>query len=108
MVSIVSSIGGRVTLDCASRAACSVAGVCGIGDWPRHCFSSHSTQNVRPWLTGKPHARHFCRFLNPGGTETELIVSGAPMTLCVPAAADQNSAFFGEGSKVARLGAVAD
>src|ERR1039458_6222945 len=36
--------------------------------WPRHCFSSHSTQKVRPCDTGKPQAWHFCRFLNTGGT----------------------------------------
>ena len=40
---------------------------CGIR-WPRHCFSSHSTQNVRPRDTGKPHALHFSKFLNSRGT----------------------------------------
>ena len=40
---------------------------CGMR-WPRHCFSSHSTQNVRPCDTGKPQALHFCKFLNSSGT----------------------------------------
>jgi hypothetical protein len=43
--------------------------------WPRHFFSSHSTQKVRPCDTGKPQALHFCRFLKTRGTETDVSTS---------------------------------
>jgi hypothetical protein len=35
---------------------------------PRHCFSSHSTQSVRPSDTGNPQALHFRKLRSIGGT----------------------------------------
>ncbi len=40
----------------------------GVFNWPRHFFSSHSTQSARPAETGKPQASHFFKFLSTGGT----------------------------------------
>src|SRR5271155_4229638 len=70
-----------------------VAG-CGSG-WPRHCFSSHSTQKVRPRDTGKPQAWHFCRFLNTSGTAIDSVFCLACPALWARIAADQKSAFLG-------------
>src|ERR1700693_3720291 len=56
--------------------------------WPRHCFSSHSTQRVRPCDTGNPQALHFCKFLNSAGigtgtgTTTDSSVSADPAVPC--------------------------
>src|SRR5258706_405153 len=42
---------------CGCACACRAVPDAGCGRrWPRHCFSSHSTQKVRPCDTGKPHA----------------------------------------------------
>src|SRR5271166_5169846 len=43
---------------------------CALGamvSWPRHFFSSHSTQRLRPGETGKPQASHLRKFLSTGG-----------------------------------------
>src|SRR5579863_1890648 len=40
----------------AGRGTAPVSDVGLAGSWPRHCFSSHSTQYVRPRDTGKPQA----------------------------------------------------
>ena len=61
--------------------------------WPRNCFSSHSTQKVRPWETGKPHAWHFCKFLKTGGTVIDSTDSRVRAAAGVCRAADQKSGF---------------
>ena len=40
----------------------------GVGNFPRHFFSSHSTQRCRPSDTGNPQAWHLRRFLRTAGT----------------------------------------
>src|ERR1700691_1117166 len=104
-------------MPCASRT---VASICGGGGgsgcwpaagcgryWPRHCFSSHSTQKGRPCDTGNRQAWHFCRFLSTGGTAIDSdTASGRTAAGWVCTAADQKSGFFGRGCGLVSSGFV--
>jgi len=63
--------------------------------WPRHCFSSHSTQKIRSCDTGKPQAWHFCSFLNTGGTGVNAAALSGWLLPSLRRASDQKSGFFG-------------
>src|SRR3974390_954104 len=52
----------------AEAAVASLALARGTRNCPRHFFSSHSTQRVRPAVPGKPQASHFRSPRKMGGT----------------------------------------
>src|SRR5580658_6963498 len=103
--------GALPAADCAAANACTSGSTTGLVtaaapkvalfreagfSCPRHFFSSHSTQSMRPADTGKPQASHLRRLLNTGGT---WLWSGSSAALSASAAgftaADQNNFFFG-------------
>src|SRR5579864_810306 len=65
---LVRSIVGAVTTNAAAVLdSPGEALAAGVRNFPRHFFSSHSTQRTRPSETGNSQAWHLRRFLKTGG-----------------------------------------
>ena len=75
-----SGAAGALETDSGGWTGCDFISGCVMRS-PRHCFSSHSTQKVRPCETGKPQASHFCKFLSTGGTARVSVFSRAGLAL---------------------------
>src|SRR5258708_17408275 len=67
----------------------------GVRSFPRHFFSSHSTQSTRPSDMGNPHAWHLRRFLKTAGTLLRSASADWGFSIVGLSASDQKSGFLG-------------
>src|ERR1700730_5606724 len=75
---------------------------------PRHFVSSHPTQCTRPADIGNPHAAHFRKLLNTGGTWLWSASAALPASPAEVGAADQYNCFLGVAVVSAAPDAPAD